>query len=162
MANWPSYTIEVLGDRESLRRIVDILLPQTHKEYIKWDCPSNIYDKTDYIQLTLSGYTPFGIIGYKNIANIVKENGLTMRFKEADSLNYILMSKYDMGDCIYSESKLHYNMSEYTDEAWKDYLEVDEAWEMDWENMKSEYLNSLENSRSGKARVGTASDELPF
>ena len=162
MANWPAYTIEVLGDRKSLGEIVYILLPQTSNEYIEWNHGGYIYDTTEWYSLKMGGYTPWGIKRYGEIIKIVVENKLPMRFKEADDQNDTFISKYDMGDCIYVESKATYNVFGDDVEAWKDYLEVDEAWEMDWENMKSEYLNSLENSRSGKARVGTASDELPF
>ena len=47
MANWPAYTIEVLGDKVSLMKITNILLPQTSNEYIEWNYGAYIYYPTE-------------------------------------------------------------------------------------------------------------------
>lgn len=162
MANWPVYNLEVLGDRESLRRIVEILLPQTSNEYIEWNHGGYIYDSIDWYSLNMGGYTRYGVNKFKEIVDIITENKLTARFRESDQHNDTFISKYDAGELIYSKSKATHDLFGDDIEAWENYSEINKVWEMDWENMRTEYLNSLENSRSGKARVGTASDELPF
>lgn len=176
MANWPSYTFELIGnskDRIVLKEIVDILVDQTPEEYVEWS------NNRSWLRVTICGETAWGLRKVDKIAEKIEDNKLSARFNHSDSYNSTYITMWDRGRVVYDKDMCSMNLfdveEELTDEekefldVWNDPKEWNKIIQNHISNMKQEYEEEsanalkeiLEKIRNGEEVPGLEKFEAP-